>query len=162
MDMSFEIVSVQKPDNVNVIIGQAHFIKTVEDLYEAVIASVPSIRFGLAFCEASGACLVRFEGSDDELTRCAVDNITRIGCGHTFFIALKDAYPINVLNQIKNVAEVASIYCATANELQVIVAVTAQGRGVMGVIDGSSPKGIEGQEDRAWRKGLLRKIGYKL
>jgi hypothetical protein len=162
MNLNLEIVKVEKPENLNIIIGQAHFIKTVEDIYEVLIGSMPSIKFGFAFCESSGKCLVRGEGNDEELKKIAIDNALRIGCGHTFFIILKDAYPINVLNQIKNVPEVCRIFCATANPVQVIVAYTEQGRGILGVIDGFSPKGIEEEEDVKWRKELLRNIGYKL
>jgi hypothetical protein len=134
----------------------------VEDLYEVLVGSVPQIKFGIAFCEASGKCLVRSEGNDESLKKVAIDNALKIGCGHAFIIFLKDAYPINVLNQIKNVPEVCRIFCATANSLYVIVAASGEGRGILGVIDGFSPKGIEQDEDIKWRKELLRKIGYKL
>jgi hypothetical protein len=161
MSVTLEIVKVRKPQDLNIIIGQSHFIKTVEDIYETLVASVPSIKFGLAFSEASGKCLVRFEGNDDELINLAIENTLQIGCGHMFFIALKDSYPINVLNQIKNIPEVCRIFCATANPLEVIVASTDQGRGIMGVIDGARPRGQEKEEDIQWRKELLRHIGYK-
>ena len=160
--MELKIVAVKKPEDVNIIIGQSHFIKTVEDLYEALISSSPSIKFGFAFCEASGKALVRAEGNDASLKDLAVENASSLGAGHTFFIALKDAFPVNVLNQIKMVPEVCRIFCASANPVEVVVAETAQGRGILGVIDGVSPKGTEGPEDVKWRKDLLRKIGYKL
>lgn len=161
MDLEFESVPVKNPQELNIIIGQAHFIKTVEDVYEVLISSCPCIKFGLAFCESSGKCLVRTEGNDDELKKIAVDNALRIGCGHSFFIIMKDAYPINVLNQIKNVPEVCRIYCATANPVEVIVVSSGQGRGIMGVVDGFSPKGVEKEEDVNWRKEFLQKTGYK-
>jgi len=155
------IVPIIKPEDVNFILGQTHFIKTVEDLYEILVSAVPGIKFGLAFCEASGACLIRSEGTDDEMVKLAVDNAKAIGAGHSFIIFLKDAYPINVLNAVKNCPEVCRIFCATANPCQIIVAESEQGRGIMGVIDGSSPKGVEDEEGKTWRKELLRKIGYK-
>lgn len=161
-EMELEVVKVNKPEDLNIIIGQTHFIKTVEDLYEVLVGTVPQLKFGLAFCESSGKCLVRAEGNNEELKKIAIDNALRIGCGHTFFIILKDAYPINVLNQIKNVAEVCHIFCATANSVEIIIAKTQQGRGILGVVDGASPKGVETEEDIKWRKELLRKIGYKL
>lgn len=154
-------VKIKKSPEINVIIGQAHFIKTVEDLYEALISSVPNIQFGFAFCEASGACLVRAEGSDDELKKLAIENALLLGAGHTFILFLKNAYPINVLNTIKNIQEVCSVFCATANDVEVVLAQSKLGRGVIGVIDGVSPKGVEQDNDIAWRKDLLRKIGYK-
>jgi hypothetical protein len=160
--MQLELVKVEKPEGLNIIVGQAHFIKTVEDLYEVLVGSVPQIKFGIAFCEASGKCLVRIEGNDEELKKIAIENALKIGCGHTFIILLKDAYPINVLNQIKNIPEVCRIFCATANPLYVIVAASSEGRGILGVIDGFSPKGVEQEEDIRWRKDFLRKIGYKL
>jgi hypothetical protein len=162
MEIKFEVVKVQKPENLNIIIGQAHFIKTVEDLYETLIESSPHIKFGLAFCESSGKTLVRVEGNDEELKEFASQNALRIGCGHMFTIFLKDAYPINVLNRIKKVSEVCTIFCATANPLEVIIASTPQGRAFLGVVDGASPKGIEKDEDINWRKQFLRKIEYKL
>ena len=155
------IVPIIKPEDVNFILGQTHFIKTVEDLYEILVSAVPGIKFGLAFCEASGACLIRSEGTDDEMVKLAVDNAKAIGAGHSFIIFLKDAYPINVLNAVKNCPEVCRIFCATANPCQVIVAESEQGRGILGVIDGSSPKGVEDEAGKTWRKELLRKIGYK-
>ncbi len=161
MKVDLEIVKVQKPQDLNIIIGQSHFIKTVEDIYEVIATTVPSAKFGFAFCESSGKCLVRTDGNDEELKKIATDNALAIGCGHTFFIILKDAYPINVLNQIKQVPEVCRIFCATANPVEVIVAKSEQGRGLIGVIDGESPKGVEQAEDITWRKDLLRKIGYK-
>ncbi len=159
-----ELVSVQMeiPAEGNIIIGQTHFIKSAEDLYEAITSSVPAAKFGLAFCEASGPCLVRAEGNDEALKQMAVKNARQMAAGHSFVILLQDAFPINVLNAIKSCPEVCTIFCATANPLQVIVAQSEQGRGVLGVIDGSSPKGVEGPEDVAARKELLRKFGYKL
>jgi uncharacterized protein len=159
--MNLTAVSVSLPDDSNVVIGQSHFIKTVEDLYEAVVGAVPSARFGIAFNEASGPCLVRQDGNDDTLQQAAVETATAIGAGHIFVLFLRQAFPINVLNQIKACPEVCRIFCATANPLQVIVAETEQGRGIVGVIDGASPKGVEGESDRAWRRDFLRKIGYK-
>lgn len=160
--VSFEVVPVSKPADMNVIIGQAHFIKTVEDLHEALAGSSEGLRFGLAFCEASAALLVRRSGNDDELTQLAAANALAIGAGHAFIILLRQGYPINVLNQVKAVPEVCGIYCATANEVDVLVAVTERGRGVIGVIDGSPPAGIETDADVADRHRLLRAIGYKL
>ncbi|MDD4955245.1 MAG: adenosine-specific kinase [Candidatus Omnitrophica bacterium] len=159
--MELEIVRINKPQELNIILGQAHFIKTVEDIYETIVSSVPGAKFGLAFCESSGKCLVRVEGNDQELKKIAADNALNLGCGHSFFIILKEAYPINILNQIKNIPEVCGIFCATANEVEVIVVKTSQGRGILGVVDGFAPKGIEKEEDVAWRKEFLRKIGYK-
>lgn len=156
-------VRIRKPDDINVIFGQSHFIKTVEDIYEVLVNNVPGIRFGLAFVESSGACKVRSEGTDPELKSLAAQNALEIGAGHSFIILLKNAYPINVLNAIKDIPEVCTIYCATANPVEVIVAENSEGsRGVLGVIDGAKPKGIEEASDIAWRKELLRKIGYKL
>ncbi|MFH1084628.1 MAG: adenosine-specific kinase [Chloroflexota bacterium] len=161
--MEIKLVEIEKPDNVNFILGQTHFIKSVEDLHEAMVNAVPGIHFGLAFCEASGACLVRTSGTDAALTELAQQNALAIGAGHAFLIVLGAAfYPINVLNAIKLVPEVCHIFCATANPTQVVVAESEQGRGILGVIDGSSPQGVEGAEGVAWRKGLLRTIGYKL
>lgn len=162
MKMDFEVVLFEKPENSNVIIGQSHFIKTVEDVYEVLVGSVPSIQFGLAFCESSGKCLVRTAGTNEVLIALAAKNALRIGCGHMFIVLLKDVYPINVLNQIKNVPEVCRVFCATANALQVIVAATEQGRCFVGVVDGSAPRGIETEDDVKERKELLRKFGYKL
>jgi len=162
MKVEFEIIGFEKPETSNVIIGQAHFIKTVEDIYEVLVGSVPSIQFGLAFCESSGKCLVRQAGTNEALVAIAGNNALRIGCGHMFIVVLQDTYPINVLNQIKNVPEVCRIFCATANALQVIVAATEQGRSFIGVVDGSAPRGIETKQDVQERKQLLRKFGYKL
>ena len=159
--LEMKAVPMDFPADANIIVGQSHFIKTVEDLYETVVSTVPQARFGLAFNESSGACLTRSEGNDQNLRDVAVRNAQALACGHTFVLVLQNAYPINVLNAIRNVPEVCSIFCATANPAQIIVAVSEQGRGVLGVIDGSSPKGIEGQADIAWRHDLLRKIGYK-
>ncbi|MBI5588376.1 MAG: adenosine-specific kinase [Deltaproteobacteria bacterium] len=160
--MELESVRAEFPEGTNIIIGAAHFIKTVEDLYEIIISSVPGARFGIAFSEASGPCLVRVEGTDEEMKRCAVRNSTAIGAGHCFVIVLKDAYPVNVLNAVKSCQEVCTVWCATANPLEVIVAKTAQGRGIIGTIDGYSPKGVEDEDARKARKELLRKFGYKL
>ena len=155
-------VKIKKDAEINVIIGQTHFIKTVEDIYEVLTASVPNIKFGFAFCEASGACLLRSEATDEDLKKLAIENALNIAAGHTFVLFLKGAYPINVLNAIKNLSEVCSIFCATANEVEVIVAESKLGRGILGVIDGLSPKGVEKESDIKWRKDLLRKIGHKL
>jgi adenosine/AMP kinase len=161
MSHTLEIVKIQKPQDANIIIGQAHFIKTVEDVYEALVGCVPQIKFGLAFCEASGVCKVRCEGTDEGLKKTAAQNAMNVGAGHAFFVLLDGTFPINVLNAIKNVPEVCSIYCATANPLEIVVVQTQQGRGILGVIDGASPQGIENETDIAWRKDFLRKIGYK-
>jgi len=155
-------VKIDVPKECNIIIGQSHFIKSVEDLYEAIVNSVPAIRFGLAFCESSGPCLIRKAGNDPELIQVAAGNAFELGAGHCFIIVLKDAYPINVLNAIKSVPEVCNIYCATANAVEVIVAETELGRGILGVIDGLKSKGIETDRDIDDRKLFLRKIGYKL
>ncbi|MCE5259877.1 MAG: adenosine-specific kinase [Chloroflexi bacterium] len=161
--MELELVAISKPEELNIILGQSHFIKSVEDLHEALVNAVPGIQFGLAFCEASGACLVRTSGTDDAMTALAAQNALALGTGHAFIILLGAGfYPINVLNAVKAVPEVCRIYCATANPLQVVVAVSEQGRGILGVIDGVPPKGLEGAEDIAWRKSFLRRIGYKL
>jgi adenosine/AMP kinase len=160
-DITFSVVKIEKPEEVNVILGHAHFIKTVEDLYEAVAGAVPGAQFGLAFCEASADCLVRVEGSDDGLKRLAEKNALLIGAGHSFILFLRNCFPINVLNTIKNVQEVCTIYCATANPVEVIVAETPLGRGIMGVIDGSSPAGVESPDDVRKRVDLLRRFGYK-
>ncbi|MCJ2556136.1 MAG: adenosine-specific kinase [Candidatus Thermoplasmatota archaeon] len=159
--MELETVQIEKPDDVNLILGQTHFIKTVEDIYEAVVTSVPGVEFGIAFCEASAECLIRSDGTDDELRGLAVKNAERIGAGHTFVILMRGAYPINLLPRIKSVPEVCGIFAATANALQVIVAESEQGRGIVGVIDGESPKGVETEEQAEERKEFLRKIGYK-
>ncbi|MCG7841176.1 MAG: adenosine-specific kinase [Methanomassiliicoccales archaeon] len=155
-------VSVDKPTDCNIIVGQSHFIKTAEDLYEAMVGSVPQSKFGLAFCEASGDRLVRVEGNDEELRDCAMRNALKVGAGHTFFIVMREAYPINVLRRIKDVPEVCNIFCATANELELVVAESSLGRGIIGVIDGQTPEGVENDEDVQKRRGFLRKIGYKL
>jgi len=160
--MELRSVTLEIPEGTNIIFGQTHFIKTVEDLYEIMAGSVPQARFGIAFCEASGACLIRVEGNDQELRKVATRNAQAVAAGHTFVLLLRDAYPINVLNAIKGCAEVCSIYCATANPVEVILTESSQGRGVLGVIDGFSPKGVEGPADLQWRKDLLRKIGYKI
>jgi len=159
--MELKLVPVAIPENANVIIGQSHFIKTVEDLYEIMVTSVPGAAFGLAFNEASGPCLVRADGTDDGLRAAAIDAALAIGAGHTFVLFMRNAYPINVLNRIKDCPEVCRIFCATANPLQVVVAASDEGRGIVGVIDGASPKGVEQDADREWRIGFLRKIGYK-
>jgi adenosine/AMP kinase len=160
--MELQIVEMNIPEESNIILGQSHFIKTVEDVYEALASSAAGIKFGVAFCEASGECMVRFEGNDEELKKVAAENALKLGCGHSFNIILKGAYPINVLTQLKAVPEICRIIAATANPLQVIVAETEQGRGIMGVIDGSKPKGLEDEEGVKWRKDFLRMIGYKL
>jgi len=160
--MEIKSFQLPLPSDCNVIIGQTHFIKTVEDLYEIMVTSVPGIKFGLAFCEASGPCLVRSEGNDSELKKQAEQSALSIGAGHTFIIYVKNAYPINLLNAIKNCQEVCRIFCATANPVQVLFVESEQGRGVIGVIDGSSPKGVESATDVSQRKEFLRKIGYKL
>ena len=159
--MELKSVTLQIPENGNIIVGHSHFIKTVEDLYEAMVNTVPQMKFGIAFNEASGPCLTRVDGNDDELKAMAARNATSVGAGHLFVIALRDGYPINVLNRIRDTPEVCSIFCATANPVQVIVAETEQGRGVLGVVDGFSPKGIESDADARWRRDFLRKIGYK-
>lgn len=159
--MDLKLVPVAIPENANVIIGQSHFIKTVEDLYEIMATTVPGAAFGLAFNEASGACLVRGDGNDEELRAAAVDAALALGAGHTFVLYMRGAYPINVLNRIKDCQEVCRVFCATANPLQAVVAESDQGRGIVGVIDGSSPRGVEAEADREWRAGFLRKIGYK-
>lgn len=160
--MELKTVRVEKPAEVNFILGQSHFIKTVEDLHETAVSSVPGVKFGVAFCEASGACLVRYSGNDPEMIELARKNAEAIGAGHTFIMFMRDAFPINMLNAVKAVPEVCGIYCATANTVEVVVADTPLGRGIMGVIDGEKPKGIEQEKDRAWRRDFLRKIGYKL
>ena len=160
--MELKVQAVEIPEGCNVIFGQSHFIKTVEDLYEIIIGAVPGAKFGIGFCEASGDCLVRGEGNDEALKQAAIKNAFQIGAGHTFMILLRDAFPINILNAVKMCQEVCSLYCATANPLQVVLAESEQGRGVLGVIDGFSPKGIEQEEGVAWRKDLLRKFKYKL
>lgn len=159
--MNIEEVRIEKDAETNVIIGQSHFIKTAEDLYEVMVNSVPQMKFGLAFCEASADRLVRSEGNDEELQRSAEENAKNIGAGHSFVIMVKDAYPINILNSVKAVREVCTVFCATANDVSVLVADNGRGRGVIGVIDGEPPVGIEKEEDRKKRREFLRKIGYK-
>lgn len=159
--ISFVQLEVKKPEDVNIILGHSHFIKTVEDLYEAMAGSVPGARFGIAFCEASADCLVRRDGNDEELCDMAEKNALAIGAGHSFIICMRDCYPINVLNAIKSLQEVCTIYCATANSVDVIVAESPRGRGIMGVIDGSSPRGVETSENARERIDLLRRFGYK-
>lgn len=161
--MELTTYTIEKPEDTNFILGQSHFIKTVEDIHEVMVSSVPGIKFGLAFCEASGKCLVRSTGTDPALITLAEKNALGIAAGHSFIVFLGDGFfPINVLNAIKNVPEVAHIFCATANPTQVVIAQTEQGRGILGVVDGFSPKGVEDEEGKTWRKGFLRMIGYKL
>lgn len=160
--MEIKTVKIEMPDDCNIILGQTHFIKTAEDLYEIIATTVSQAQFGIAFTEASGPCLIRTEGNNSELTGICVRNLQEIGAGHVFCILLRGAFPINVLNQIKNCPEVCNIFCATANPLELIVAETSLGKGILGVIDGFSPRGIEAPEDKAHRKEFLRKIGYKL
>ena len=161
--MQLTAIRIDKPDTTNFILGQTHFIKSVEDIHEALVGAVPGIKFGLAFCEASGKCLVRCSGTDAAMVQLAQKNATALGAGHCFLVFLGEGYyPVNVLNTIKMVPEVCRVFCATANPVEVIVAETDQGRGVLGVIDGFPPKGIEGEDDIAWRKNLLRQFGYKL
>lgn len=160
--LEFKSIKIKKPEEVNLILGQAHFIKTVEDLYEVLVNNVPGIKFGLAFVESSGACKIRAEGNDEELKEMAQDRALEIGAGHSFIIFLKNAFPINVLNAIKSIPEVCNIYCASANPVEVIIAQGDTGTGILGVIDGLSPKAIESSQDITWRHDFLRKIGYKL
>lgn len=161
--MELHTVAIHNPDALNLVLGQTHFIKSVEDIHETLVTAVPGIRFGLAFCEASGARLVRVSGTDEALQALARDNAVALGAGHVFVLVLGEGYyPINVLNALKMVPEVCHIFCATANPIEVVIAETKQGRGVMGVIDGEPPLGVEGPDDVAWRKGFLRDIGYKL
>jgi len=164
--IELKIVDIEKPEDINFILGQTHFIKTVEDLYEAIVTSVPQAKFGIAFSEASGACKVRSIGNDEELKRLAEKNMLSIGAGHTFIIFMKNCYPINILNRIKEVPEICSVYCATANPTKVVIAEASfgeeKGRGILGVIDGYMPKGVETEKDIEWRKKFLRDIGYKL
>ena len=163
MEPKLSLVGIDKPEAVNFILGQTHFIKSVEDIHEALVTAVPGIKFGLAFCEASGKCLVRWSGTDPAMLELARNNAAAIGAGHSFIIFLaKDYYPVNVLNVLKQVPEVCRIFCASANPTQVLIAQTDQGRGIIGVVDGSSPKGIESDADIEWRKKFLRQIGYKL
>jgi len=162
MPIELVTVPIEKPDHVNIIFGHSHFIKTVEDLYEVMVTSSPHLKFGLAFCEASGPCLIRHEGNDAELRDVAIRNAQQLGAGHTFVLLLREGYPIKVLNAIKACQEVCTIHCATANPVQVILVETEQGRGILGVVDGLAAKGVEGEEERGKRKELLRRIGYKL
>jgi adenosine/AMP kinase len=160
--MELKAVKLEIPDGCNIIVGHTHFIKTIEDLYEILVSSSPQVKFGIAFSEASGPCLLRVEGNDEPLRQSAVRNAQNIAAGHTFVILLRDAFPINFLNGIKACQEVCTVHCATANPVEVILAETGQGRGVLGVVDGASPKGVESDGDRNARKELLRKFGYKL
>ena len=161
--MQLTAIKIEKPEAVNFILGQSHFIKSVEDLHEALVGAVPGIKFGLAFCEASGKCLIRWSGTDPAMIALAQQNARALGAGHSFIIFLGEGfYPVNVLNAVKNVPEVCRIFCATANPVEVILAETEQGRGVLGVVDGVKPKGLEGEEDLRWRTDFLRQIGYKL
>ena len=159
--MELKSIRLPIPDGANIIVGQSHFIKTVEDIYEAIINTVPQMKFGVAFCEASGPCLIRVDGNDDGLKTAVTEMAQSVGAGHTFFVAMRDGFPINVLGRIKDVPEVVGIYCATANPIEVIVAELEQGRGILGVIDGSSPLGAETAADAEAGRGFLRKIGYK-
>jgi uncharacterized protein len=160
--MELTVVKIDKPENVNFVLGQTHFIKTVEDVHEALVTAVPGIKFGLAFCEASGKCLVRWSGTDSAMIELAKKNAYTLSAGHSFILFLGEGfYPINILNTLKMVPEVCRIFCATANPTQVILIETEQGRGILGVVDGDKARGIEAEEDIAWRKGFLRKIGYK-
>jgi hypothetical protein len=160
--MELKLVKIEKPADCNIILGQSHFIKSVEDLYEAVAGSCPSVKFGVAFCESSGPCLVRVAGNNNELQNTASKNASGLAAGHSFVIVMKDAYPMNVLNAVKNVQEVCTIYCATANDVEVVVAETEQGRGILGVVDGLKSKGVETADDVKKRKEFVRKLGYKL
>ncbi len=161
-DIKLITVDIEKPEDMNFILGQTHFIKSAEDLYETMVNSVPAGKFGVAFCEASGACKIRSEGNDKDLKKLAEKNAASLGAGHSFIIFMKDCYPLNVLNAIKNTPEVCSIYCATANPTKVVIAESENGRGILGVIDGYLPKGLENKEEIALRKKFLRDIGYKL
>jgi adenosine/AMP kinase len=161
--MELTTVEIKKPETINFILGQSHFIKTVEDIYETLVSAVPGIKFGLAFCEASGKCLIRHTGTDDDMQQLAIENAKAIGAGHSFIVFLGEGYfPINVLKAIQSVPEVCRIFCATANPTEVLLAETEQGRGILGVVDGYSPQGVEAEEDINWRKDFLRQIGYKL
>jgi adenosine/AMP kinase len=160
--MEFQAVPIRTPEGANVILGQSHFIKTIEDLHEILVSSVPGAKFGIAFCESSGPCLIRSAGNDEALRATAIQNAQAVAAGHFFVVVIRDAFPINILNAVKQCQEVCSLYCASANPVEVIVAVTQQGRGVMGVVDGLPPKGVETPADVAARKDFLRKIGYKL
>ncbi len=160
--MELKTIAVEKPEGMNFILGQAHFIKTVEDIHEALVSTVPGIKFGLAFCESSGPCLVRYSGTEDELIELARKNALNVGAGHCFIIFIEDAYPINLLRAIRDVPEVCTIFCATANSVEVVIGETEQGRAILGVVDGLRTKGVETEKDIEERKGFLRKIGYKL
>ena len=161
--MEIQTVKIEKPEDANFILGQSHFIKTVEDIHEALVGTVPGIKFGLAFCEASGKCLIRWSGTDEALIELAKKNAQAIGAGHSFILFLGEGFfPINILNVVKNVSEVARVFCATANPTEVLIAQTEQGRGILGVVDGFSPKGVEDEEGIIWRKDFLRMIGYKI
>lgn len=160
--MELATVRIEKPDDLNLILGQSHFIKTVEDLHEALVGASPHLRFGIAFCESSGPRLVRWSGNDDELVQLAIRNAQAIGAGHAFLVFLREGFPINVLNAVKMVPEVCRIFCATANPVEVVVTETEEGRAILGVVDGGSPLGVETEEDQAERKALLRRFGYKL
>jgi adenosine/AMP kinase len=162
LKLDLKTVKIEPPKDCNIILGMAHFIKTAEDLYEALVNSVPNIQFGVGFCESSGPCLVRHEGNDPELRRLAADKALEIGCGHSFLIFIRNAYPLNVLDKIKKVPEVCTVYAATANPLEVLIAETSQGRSIIGVVDGLKSKGIETENDILERRQFLRKIGYKL
>jgi adenosine/AMP kinase len=162
LELELKTVKIEPPKDCNIILGMAHFIKTAEDLYEALVNSVPNIQFGVGFCESSGPCLVRHEGNDPELRRLAADKALEIGCGHSFLIFIRNAYPLNVLDKIKTVPEVCTVYAATANPLEVLIAETSQGRSIIGVVDGLKSKGIETENDILERRQFLRKIGYKL
>jgi hypothetical protein len=160
--MKISLVTIEKPEAINFVLGQSHFIKTVEDIHEALVSTVPGIKFGLAFCEASGECLVRWTGTDEEMIKLAKENALAIGAGHSFILFLGEGfYPINILKSLQNVPEICGFFCATANPTEVIVMETGQGRGIMGVVDGFAPKGVEDEDGIAWRKGFLRMIGYK-
>jgi len=161
MQLKLEVVNLIVPEGCNIILGQSHFIKTVEDLYEAMMNSTPNVKFGLAFCESSGPCLIRHDGNDEELRKIAIENALKLSAGHCFIIVMKNAYPINVLDRVKAVPEVLNIYCATANPVQVIIGETEQGRAILGVVDGAKSKGVEGDREIEERKQFLRKIGYK-
>jgi uncharacterized protein len=160
--MEIKKIRIDKPVDMNFILGQTHFIKSIEDIHEAIVSTNPNMKFGVAFCEASGPALIRFTGNDDRLIEIAQRNAMNIGCGHSFIIFMENGFPINILNSIKNIPEVCNIFCATANSVEIIVAETEQGRGILGVVDGISPKGIESDDDILHRKNFLRKIGYKL
>src|SRR5438552_18458880 len=159
--LELKAIRLEIPENGNIIVGHSHFIKTVEDLYEAIVNTVPQMKFGIAFNEASGPCLTRVDGNDEDLKAMATRNATAVAAGHLFVVTMRDGYPINVLNRIRDTPEVCRIFCATANPVQVIVTETEQGRAVLGVVDGFKPKGVEGEADKQWRRGFLRKIGYK-